>query len=236
MKNKTILIVATTLLLSIALFILIQFNNSTKKYTKTRKCNKLNHEIIDQHCKEYEYYSWQLNDSIHHYLEKSYLSGIKKTLSQPNEIEIFIKKGILKPIENNNFYVVDSLKYSYPFLIPTAKNLLNEIAETFQIKLHNTNLKGIRLIVTSVLRTSTTIKKLRRKNKNAIRYSAHLHGTTFDIDYSEFNHKKKITPSEKEILRDLLAKTLFDLRKNEKCWVTFEKCQSCFHIVSREKA
>ena len=52
----------------------------------------------------------------------------------------------------------------------------------------------------------------------------------------EYNHKNKITISEREILRDILAKTLFDFRKNEKCWVTYEKYQTCFHIVSKEKS
>ncbi len=187
-------------------------------------------------CKEYEYFSWQLNDSIHNYLEGSYLNGIKKTLKYPNEISPYLIKGELKKIQNNKYYIIDSLKHSYPFLIPNAEKLLNDIAVKFQEKLTNTNLKGIRLIVTSVLRTSTTIKQLRRRNKNAIRHSAHLHGTTFDIDYYEYNHKNKITISEREILRDILAKTLFDFRKNEKCWVTYEKYQTCFHIVSKEKS
>jgi len=231
-KSYYIYIISAIILLLTANFIL--FKPKPKLNTTSSKRIKFQHK--NQVCTEYEYYSWQLNDSIHHYLEKSYLSGIKKNLNNPNEIEPFIKNGNLKYIQDNKYFVIDSLKYSYPYLIPEAKILLTEIAESFQKKLTNTNLNGIRLIVTSVLRTSSSIKKLRKKNKNAIKYSAHLHGTTFDIDYSEYDHNEKLTLTEKEILRDILASTLYDLRKKEKCWVTFEKNQSCFHIVSRGKA
>lgn len=203
--------------------------NFTKKQNHTT--NKKKHYNIN--CKEYEYFSWQLNDSVHHYLEKSYLSGIKKTLKHPYEIDTFVKIGSLTPIQNTNLYIVDTLKYSYPFLIPDAKQLLHEIATSFQEKLLNTNLKGTRLVITSILRTSTTIKKLRRRNRNAIRYSAHLHGTTFDITYDSFDHEKKLSTAENESLRDILAKTLFELRSKKKCWVTYERYQTCFHIVNR---
>ncbi len=196
-----------------------------QKYTKKK--------VREFSCQEYEYFSWQLNDSVHHYLENSYVNGIKKTLTHPNEIDKFIALGALILIKNNSLYIIDTLKYSYPFLIPKAKELLREISTSFQQKLVNTNLKGTRLVVTSVLRTSTTIKRLRRKNRNAIRHSAHLHGTTFDISYNLFMHKKKLTSAENESLGDILAKTLFELRHKKKCWVTYERYQRCFHIVNR---
>jgi hypothetical protein len=149
------------------------------------------------------------------------------------EINQNVKTGKLIFIKNTKHYLIDSLKYSYPFLIPKAQNLLNLIGEKFQSKINNTNLKNTRFVVTSLLRTKSSTTRLRRKNKNAIRYSAHLHGTTFDITYEDFENQKNITPIEKESLKEILANILFELRKQKKCWVTYEYFQNCFHIVSR---
>lgn len=184
-------------------------------------------------CKEDPIHSPLLNDRVHQYLEESYLKGIKKTIKFTREIDTFIKSGKLTPLANSKTYIIDTLWYSYPFLIPDAKNLLHEIGKRFQQKIRNTNLEGTQLIVTSLLRTTSSIKRLRRRNRNAVKHSAHLHGTTFDITYENFQHTHLLTKSEIESLKEILAKTLFDLRINKKCWVTYERAQSCFHIVSR---
>ena len=140
---------------------------------------------------------------------------------------------MLDQINNTKTYIVDSLKHSYAFLTPNSKKLLTNISVNFQQKLKNTNLKKTKIIVTSVLRTKESINRLRKRNQTAIKYSAHLHGTTFDITCSKFYHNKKISLVEIESLKEILAKVLFDLRKQNMCWVTFEKYQSCFHIVSK---
>lgn len=188
---------------------------------------------ISKNCKYHETYSCQLNDRVCQYLEESYLKGIRYSIKHPLQIEYFVKIGMLTPVLNSDSYIIDTLEYSHPFLTHKAKELLHSICSAFQSKLKNTNAKGAKLIVTSLLRTTSSIKRLRKVNKNAIRYSAHLHGTTFDISYETFQHQVKFTHSELEILKEILAKTLFDLRFKNKCWVTFERSQSCFHIVSR---
>lgn len=188
---------------------------------------------IPKNCKDHETYSWQLNDRVYQYLEESYLNGIRYSIKHAFQIESFVKTGALIPILNSDSYIIDTLKYSHPFLTPKAKNLLSSICSIFQSKIKNTNAKGAKLIITSLLRTTTSIKRLRKVNKNAIRHSAHLHGTTFDISYEAFQHHSYFTHSELEILKEVLAKALFELRTKNKCWVTYEKSQSCFHIVSR---
>jgi hypothetical protein len=200
------------------------FNNSSQNNTKdvsNIKCpNEIN--LINQ-----------LNDSVHHYLEHSYLTGIKKTIKKEAEIIPLMENGTLLKIVDTEKFKIDSLEYSYPYLTLKAKKLLEEIGESFQNQLTNTNLKSTRIIITSILRTTNTIKRLRRKNKNAIRYSPHLHGTTFDITYINFDNEKEVSKSEKEVLKEILAKTLHQLRSNKKCWVTFEQFQTCFHVVTR---
>ena len=169
---------------------------------------------------------------MHNYLEESYLKGIKRTIKRSFEIPNFVKTGALVPLKDNEVYLVDTLEYSYAFLTPRASSLLFDIGKRFQRKIKNTNLKGAKLIVTSALRTVNKVNLLRKVNKNAVKYSAHLHGTTFDVTYSSFFHKRKLTHAEVNGLGEILSKTLFELRLRKKCWVTYERFQTCFHIVS----
>ncbi len=201
----------------------------------TESATKLKNKIyLKPSCYHTHSYFNKLNDSVHNYLEESYLSGIKKSIKRSFEIPNFVKTGALVPLKNNEVYLVDTLKYSYAYLTPKADKLLFEIGKRFQRKIENTNLNGTKLIVTSALRTINKVKLLRLINKNAVKYSAHLHGTTFDITYLKYAHNKQgISSAEIIGLSEVLAKTLYELRLREKCWVTFERFQSCFHIVSR---
>ena len=211
------------------------FRDSLIVSTISKSAEKIKEKIIPSAtCFHSHSYFNKLNDSVHNYLEESYLSGIKKTIKRSFEIPNFVKTGALVPLKNNEVYIVDTLMYSYAFLTPRADKLLFEIGKRFQRKIKNTNLSGAKLIVTSALRTVNKVQLLRKINKNAVKYSAHLHGTTFDITYLNFFHKRKIKAVEIAGLSEILAKTLFELKLREKCWVTFERYQSCFHIVSRD--
>ena len=202
--------------------------------TITNSAETLKQKIIPKpSCFHSHSYFNKLNDSVHNYLEESYLKGIKRTIKRSFEIPNFVKTGALVPLKDNEVYLVDTLEYSYAFLTPRASSLLFDIGKRFQRKIQNTNLKGAKLIVTSALRTVNKVNLLRKVNKNAIKYSAHLHGTTFDVTYSTFFHKRKLTHAEINGLGEILSKTLFELRLRKKCWVTFERFQTCFHIVSR---
>ena len=210
------------------------FKDSIIVTTITRSAEKLKQKIIPKPtCFHSHSYFNKLNDSVHQYLEESYLNGIKSTIKRSFEIPNFVKTGALVPLKDNEVYQVDTLEYSYAFLTPRASSLLYEIGKRFQRKIRNTDLNGARVIVTSALRTINKIKLLRKVNRNAVKYSAHLHGTTFDITYSNFFHNEKLTTAQVKGLSEILSKTLFELRLRKKCWVTFEQFQSCFHIVSR---
>jgi len=184
-------------------------------------------------CEEYTTHSWRMNDSVHQYLEHSYLNGIGTVLNFARDIQPMTDSGKLVLVENNHFYTIDTLYYSYPFLTPSAALLLDDIGTLFQSRLRHTELKNTRFVVTSLLRTAHSVSRLRRKNRNAIRRSAHLHGTTFDITYAEFENERELSLSEKEYLKEMLAQSLFELREQKRCWVTYEMWQTCFHVVSR---
>jgi uncharacterized protein YcbK (DUF882 family) len=199
---------------------------------KKRNTNKISFKTKTT-CNLNRLYINELDDSFHEYFEKSFNKGIKKNLNSALEIKTFVNRGILEPIRNSKTFYIDKLKHSYAYLTPNSKNLLINIGTNFQQKLKNTNLKKTKIIVSSLLRTKESVYKLRNINKTAIKQSAHLHGTTFDISCSKFRNKKRITKPEIESLKEILAKILFDLKKQKKCWVTYEKYQSCFHIVNR---
>lgn len=183
-------------------------------------------------CVEYTTHAWQLVDSVEQYWVHSCENGIEP-LRFMREIYPAVDSGHLIPVVPNDHYNVDTMRYSFPFAIPKAHALIDTIATRFQQKLVNTNLSGTRIMVTSVLRTRSSVARLLRYNRNAIRNSAHLHGTTFDISYATFTGDHLIDTAEAEYLKEILAQTLFELRKEKKCWVTYEIFQTCFHIVAR---
>ena len=100
----------------------------------------------------------------------------------------------------------------------------------FQDSLSSKGLSSRKIIVTSVLRTTGNVKKLRKKNVNASANSAHVYGTTFDVAYARYKGAEK---EETDKLKSVLAEVLQDLRKQKKCYVRYEFKQGCFHITVR---
>ena len=112
-----------------------------------------------------------------------------------------------------------------------SKKCLDDIAKAFQYELQNTVYKNKKIHISSLLRTTTTIKKLRRSNTNSVKNSSHLHGTTFDIDYLRYSFNENLNSFDVIYLKDILAKVLYKFKRINRCYVTFEKNQSCFHVV-----
>jgi hypothetical protein len=78
------------------------------------------------------------------------------------------------------------------------------------------------------------MKGLRRNNSNASANSPHLNGNAFDITYLRFSSRKFfLTECDKRFFKEALAEVILDLRREKKCWATYEKNQSCFHVVAR---
>lgn len=133
------------------------------------------------------------------------------------------------------WYDMDTLTHSMPYLVPEAARLLETIGRNFTDSLKSRKLKGYKFRVTSVLRTSHSVKRLRRINKNATDSSTHQLGTTFDISYAKFNHDGSSPRISDEQLKYILAEVLLDLRKQNKCLVKFERKSPCFHITATGK-
>lgn len=173
-----------------------------------------------------------LNDK---HLEVAKAVGIR-SLEDREEAESMKEK--LTHITDNEFYVVDSLTHSIPYLVPRASALLDTIGSNFLDSLAAKGLNPNQVIVTSVLRTQSDVKRLRRRNGNASANSAHCFGATFDVSWKRF---KKVEDEDGRPLQDVgsdtlklvLSEVLRDLRQAEKCYIKYELKQGCFHITAR---
>ena len=170
------------------------------------------------------------NDSNYRHLEYARAGGIKPfddNISAWNSSE-----GLVK-IESDEYLYIDSLTHSYPYLVPAAADLLEEIGQRFADSLDSRGGGAYRLKVTSLLRSPMTVGRLRRVNRNATAESAHRFGTTFDISYSKFICDDSTgTRLTFEDLKNLLALIIYDLRKEGRCLVKHERKQACFHITA----
>ena len=150
------------------------------------------------------------------------------------------RKAQLVKLEDTDTYVIDSLTHSIPYLIPSAKALLDDIGRVFQDSLRSKGLNPNKLVVTSVLRTEDDIVKLRKRNVNASENSTHRYGTSFDLSYWRYikipdlrgRPYEDVPP---EYLRAVLSQVLKDIHDlGDRCFIKYEKKQNCFHITVKQ--
>ena len=146
----------------------------------------------------------------------------------------------LVKLEETDTYVIDSLTHSIPYLIPSAKELLDDIGSAFRDSLAAKGLNPYKLVVSSVLRTEEDVARLSKNNINASENSTHRYGTTFDLAYWRYvkipdlrgRPYEDVPP---EYLRATLSQVLKDIHdQGNRCFVKYEKQQNCFHITVRK--
>lgn len=174
-------------------------------------------------------YSRTFNDMNDKHLKAARHLGISPVES---EDELKKQRGKVERVSSCRWYEVDELTHSLPYLVPEASDLLRMIAQNFRDSLDVKKLPDYKIIVTSVLRTRESVKKLRKGNGNASANSAHVYGTTFDVAYGRFK-SGSFRKTENDKLKSVLAEVLRDLRKNKQCYVRYEFKQGCFHITAR---
>lgn len=177
----------------------------------------------------FQNYSRTFND-----LNDRHLQGARRWGIRPigSAAELKRMKAQMEEVRSCRLYEVDELTHSQPYLVPRAADLLQTIGRNFRDSLSAKNLPSYRIIVTSVLRTNESVKKLRRKNTNASANSAHIFGTTFDVAYARFK-KTGFGEADNDKLKSVLAEVLRDLRNTKQCYVRYEYKQGCFHITVR---
>lgn len=170
------------------------------------------------------------NDSNKVHLASAEAGGIKPFHSIA---DVWAEAGKLERLQTCKEYYLDNLTHSLPYLTPRAHRLLQDIGQAFRDSLESRGGGYYRVKVTSVLRTPALVKRLRRRNRNAVDTSAHLYGTTFDISYLKFICDSTNIPRTQEDMKNLLAEVIEEQRQKGRCWVKYERKQSCFHITAR---
>ncbi len=169
------------------------------------------------------------NDSNHVHFAHAKRLGIDPihSLSQA-----YHTKRPLVHVETSKNILVDSLTHSMPFLVPEAAQLLDDIGSAFIDSLARRGARGYRVKVTSMLRTPSTVKRLRRVNRNATDSSTHQFGTTFDLSYTHFDAAPDAPFLTQEHLKNMLAEVLLNMRDEGRCLVKYERHTSCFHVTA----
>ena len=176
-------------------------------------------------------YSTEFADLNEAHLQTAKKVGLSRIPGSRNDVE----KSNLTEIVDNNYYVIDKLRYSIPYLTDRTAAELDAISKAFNDSLRNKQFPEYKLVVSSVLRTEEDIARLRRSgNPNASENSAHCYGTTFDISYTRYFREVEtdefMQPFE---LTKVLGEVLRDRRNAEKILVKYEKKEHCFHITVR---
>ena len=140
----------------------------------------------------------------------------------------------LQKIETNRYYVVQKLTHSVPYLVPKAAKLLEDMGKAFQDSIFNRGYnRNHRFTVTSVLRTEETVKQLRKTNVNSSENSCHCYGTTFDISYFTYSPPNVGKAASVDKMRQILYQVAYDMQRQGRCYVKYEKKQTCLHITVR---
>ena len=173
-------------------------------------------------------------------LNDTHLAAAKKIGVKPLKNREAAEKlgGKVVEIKSGDWYQIDSLTHSIPFLVPKASALLDSIGSNFLDSLENKGLNPNQVIVTSVLRTQDDVNRLRKVNINASANSVHMFGTTFDISYKRFfkvedPDGRPMQDVRADTLKLVLSEVLRDLKKKELWYIKYELKQGCFHITAR---
>lgn len=180
-------------------------------------------------------YKRSFNDLNNVQLVAAKKNGIHPLASREEAVELGDRLVEIKECE---WYDVDSLTHSIPFLVPKASELLDTLGAVFLDSLDCKGLNPNKIIVTSVLRTQRDVKRLRRSNSNASSNSCHAYGTTFDVSWKRFRKVedpdgRPMQDVSADTLKLVLSEVLRDLKKDGKCYVKYELRQGCFHITAR---
>lgn len=144
-----------------------------------------------------------------------------------------LRRPLVKITSCEDFFV-EPLSHSVPYLVPEAADVIHEIGRRFSDSVKARGGSRYRVRITSVTRTPETIRRLRRRNVNAVDSSVHQLATTVDISYARFipDSDNPVSRSVDD-LKGVLAEVLAAMRDEGKIYVKFERKQPCFHITAR---
>lgn len=184
-------------------------------------------EVREKHPRRRMNYSRDFND-----LNDTQLSAARRLGITPQKTrDAFLsmaQQGRLVRITETQYYLVDRLTHSSPYLVPEAADFLVALGQLMQ----EYDGTPSRFIITSLLRADSDVRSLSRSNKNASQNSAHCYATTLDITYNRFDRRGATYDGR---LKENLARALYDLQQSGHCYVKHEVKQACFHITVRPR-
>ena len=203
----------------------------------SERLNSSTAELIEDTMVSYPGRTFSYKDKFRDLQSKQEQAARAIGLSTPpqNRQQAAKMRSQLTKIKTNDYYIVDSLTHSIPYLVPVAAAELESIGREFADILQRNGLPHYRFYVTSVLRTKDDIKHLQKSgNVNATTNSCHNYGTTFDLAYFRFN---KVTRTREYMHQDnlklVLGQVLLNHQRAGKIYVKYEYKQACFHITVR---
>ena len=203
----------------------------------SERLNSSTAELIEDTMVSYPGRTFSYKDKFRDLQSKQEQAARAIGLSTPpqNRQQAAKMRSQLTKIKTNDYYIVDSLTHSIPYLVPVAAAELESIGREFADILQRNRLPHYRFYVTSVLRTKEDIKHLQKSgNVNATTNSCHNYGTTFDLAYFRFN---KVTRTREYMHQDnlklVLGQVLLNHQRAGKIYVKYEYKQACFHITVR---
>ncbi|HEX6559627.1 MAG TPA: DUF5715 family protein [Longimicrobiales bacterium] len=173
-------------------------------------------------------------------------------LRQPVDLEAAIAQHKLVELpDSTEYWTLHNLNFSVPYVTPSTRAMLIEVAQRFQARLDSLNVPRFRLVITSALRTPDKQAALRRVNGNASRIeSAHEFGTTLDIAYRRFAAPVDAAPIPADTVRKLadsvlvktanlrsaelqavLGRVIQQMKDEGKLMVMMERRQTVYHIT-----
>ena len=204
---------------------------------RNSKHSTLNTQLIEDTMVFYPGRTFSYKDKFRDLQSKQEQAARAIGLSTPpqNRQQAAKMRSQLTQIKTNDYYIVDSLTHSIPYLVPAAAKELESIGAEFADILQRNNLPHYRFYVTSVLRTKEDIKQLQKSgNINATTNSCHCYGTTFDLAYYRYD---KVTRTREYMHQDnlklVLGQVLLNHQRAGKIYVKYEHKQACFHITVR---
>ncbi len=178
-------------------------------------------------------FSRKLSDRLVDYSSRAKSKGIEICNNESDLVKRLSTRKLVR-VRSNRLYEIEEMSHSYPLLTRESRKLLREIGRKFRKRMNDEGLKGSKFIITSMTRTTEKIKKLGKSNNNASENSPHLYGNAFDISYARFMIRKyKVRECDEWFMKEALAEVIYQMRKDGKCWATYERNQGCFHVVSR---
>lgn len=125
-------------------------------------------------------------------------------------------------------YHLDRLTHSEPFLLPSAMRTLQQMASRFADAMEGTADEGASIRITSLTRTQSQQRRLRRRNANAFNgQSTHNYGASFDVAFIDRPNNEVKCGGPSWALQSILQ----DMQESGQILVIPEG--NCMHITPR---